>query len=405
MLLTTFTLAVVLGPTFQGMGVFFVALEREFRWSRAILSGAFSLSRAEGALLGPVEGILTDRFGSRLMVLIGFVILGAGFVGLSFINNVVGFYFAFLVIYTGAGLGGFVPLVAAVNNWFVRRRSLALSIGITGISFAGLIVPLIAWIVTHLGWRLGSLGIGIAIWGLTLPIAGLLRNKPEDYGLLPDGDMPDSALTDPASPIHEEDENNDFTVRQALRTFAFWAVTLTHLSGSVASTTLAIHVVPALTDSGMSLGLAAAVVAVYQVIGLVFQLIGGVLGDRFPKEPLIALFTIIQGVGVLVLANASGTGAVLLFAVLFGIGFGGRVPIIIALRSEYFGRKAFASIFGASLLPMNIGQMVVPLVTGYLFDVQGNYVVPFVGLAIINFIGAAIILSAHKPVLPRKGQE
>jgi OFA family oxalate/formate antiporter-like MFS transporter len=395
----------VLGPTFQGMGVFFVALEREFHWSRAILSGAFSLSRAEGALLGPVEGILTDRLGPRRMILIGFTILGAGFIGLSFINNVVGFYVAFLVIYTGAGLGGFVPMVAAVNNWFVRRRSLAMAIGITGISFAGLIVPVIAWIVTNLGWRLGSLGIGVAIWALAFPIVGLLKNKPEEYGLLPDGDIPDTALMESNAPIHEKEQSREinFTVGQALRTSAFWAITLAHLSGSVASTTLAIHLVPALTDAGMSLGLAAVVVATYQVIGLVFQLIGGLLGDRLPKEYLIALFTIIQGAGVMVLATVSGPGSVLLFAVLFGIGFGGRVPIIIALRSEYFGRKAFASIFGASLLPMNIGMMVAPLATGYFFDVQGNYMIPFVGLAILNFIGAALILLARKPVLPGEG--
>ena len=150
------------------------------------------------------------------------------------------------------------------------------------------------------------------------------------------------------------------------------------------------------------MGIAATVVAVYTVIGLAFQLVGGILGDRLPKPPLIAAFTAIQGLGVIVLAYASGTGGVLLFAVLFGIGFGGRVPLVIALRGEYFGRRAFATILGASLLPMNIAQIVAPILTGYLYDTQGTYVIPFVGLAILNILGATVILLARKPTLPNE---
>ena len=389
------------------MGVFFVALERQFHWSRTLLSGAFSLSRAEGALLGPVEGLLTDRFGSRRMVLIGSAVLGLGFLGLSLINNVVGFYVAFLVIYTGAGLGGFVPLIAAINQWFVRRRSLAIAIGITGVSLAGLLVPVIAWVITHAGWRFAARGIGITIWALAVPIAIMIRNRPEEYGLRPDGDTDDTPSAKQTSSLQEVEagEGFNFTVAQALRTPAFWAITVAHLSGSVASTTLAIHVVPALTDGGMSLGMAGTVVAVYMVIGLAFQLVGGLLGDRLPKPPLIAAFTAIQGLGVIVLAYASGTGGVFLFAVLFGIGFGGRVPLVIALRGEYFGRRAFATILGASLLPMNIAQIIAPILTGYLYDTQGTYVIPFVGLAILNILGATAILLARKPTLPNETEK
>ena len=379
-----------------------MALERHFRWSRTLLSGAFSLSRAEGALLGPVEGLLTDRFGSRRMVIIGFTVLGAGFVGLSLINSVVGFYVAFLVINAGAGLGSFVPMMTAINHWFVRRRSLATSIGLTGLSLGGLLVPVMAWAVTYAGWRLTARAIGIAIWALAMPIAVLVRNKPEEYGLRPDGDAGDVRWVRQTSSIRETgvSESFDFTVAQALRTRAFWAIALCHSSGAIASTTIAIHIIPALTDAGMSLRVAGAVVAAYTVIGLVTQLLGGFLGDRLPKPLLISVFTALQGMGVMVLAYATGMGGTILFSMLFGIGFGGRVPLLIALRGEYFGRRAFGGILGISMLPMNIGSIAAPILTGYFYDTQGTYVIPFVGLAVLNFLGATLILLARKPAFP-----
>ena len=140
--ITLFTLTVIITPIFQGLGFFFVALERHFGWSRAVLSVPFSLSRVEGAILGPIEGYLTDRFGSRLMILIGLAILGAGFVGFSMVEGVVGYYVTFLVIFAGAGLGGFLPLIAAINNWFHRHRTKAMAIGMIGINLGALLAPL-----------------------------------------------------------------------------------------------------------------------------------------------------------------------------------------------------------------------------------------------------------------------
>ena len=158
---------------------------------------------------------------------------------------------------------------------------------------------------------------------------------------------------------------------------------------------------PALTDMGMTLTAAATVVATFTLTGVVFQVIGGLLGDRVRKPPAIAAVVAVQGLGMVAAATFSSVAGAYVFAVLYGIGFGGRVPLLTAIRGDYFGRKNFATIFGFSQLPMNIAMMGAPIAAGYLFDTLGSYAVPFLAVAAMNAVGAIVILLARKPVLPR----
>ena len=173
---------------FQGIGTFFVALERAFGWNRTTLSGAFSLSRAEGALLGQVEGFLVDRLGTRRMVVVGYLIMGAGFIYYSRIQEVWQFYVAYLAISLGSGIGGWIPMVTLVNNWFVRRRAIAMSVAVSGIQLGGFLVPLMAWGIESHGFRVTTLGIGATLLAVTIPLSRFIRNRPEEQGLMPDGE-------------------------------------------------------------------------------------------------------------------------------------------------------------------------------------------------------------------------
>ncbi|MFC1899776.1 MFS transporter [Chloroflexota bacterium] len=135
----------------QGFTVYFLPLEAEFGWSRALLSSGYSLTHVETGILGPLEGWLTDRFGSRIIVIVGLVFLGAGFVLLSMVHSIVAYYVAFIVIAAGSSLSGFLPLQVAILNWFIRKRSLALGIAMAGAGLAGIIVPILAWSLTTYG--------------------------------------------------------------------------------------------------------------------------------------------------------------------------------------------------------------------------------------------------------------
>ena len=423
--LASFMLTLMSLTVFQGLGTMLVALERQFLWSRTALSGAFSLARVEGAVLGPVEGVLVDRIGTRRMVLIGYIMMGLGFVWMSQIEpaatlglfawmdftltvlpfetvdeRLIHFYAAYMFITLGSGLGGWLALIAMVNNWFNRRRSFAMATAMSGIHFGGLLIPLLALLIEWFEFRGASLVIGIFLLAIIGPAFMVIRTRPEDMGLNPDGDA--NAPQGEGIPETDAkiDDEPDFTARQALVTPAFWLLTIAQVASSVAIVTLALHLVPKLTDTGMSLPQAALVQTVSTIAALPTQFASGYYADRLPKTQLIALFMLIQAAGILVFGLLDAHWTAYAGAVLYGIGFGGRSPLSTAIRGEYFGRKAFATIMGISQLPMNIAMIFAPLFAGYMFDTTGTYVVPFTSFAVLCFLGAILMLFVRKPESP-----
>ena len=387
-----FLLTLMSLTVFQGLGTILVALERQFGWSRTALSGAFSLARVEGAILGPVEGFLVDRIGTRKMVLIGYILMGLGFIWLGHVETLWAFYASFLTITLGSGLGGWLAIIAMVNNWFTRQRTFAMASAMSGIHFGGLLVPLLALGIETFEFRGAATIIGVFLLIVVGPAAKVIRNRPEDMNLQPDGDterLSESVLT--------EDEEPDFTAGQALRTPVFWILTIMQVASSIAIVTLALHLVPKLTDMGMTLSGAGTVVLAYTIVALPSQFLSGYFADRLPKTLMIAIFLAIQGIAITIIAFADSVLLAYLFAVLYGIGFGGRNPLTTAIRGEYFGRKAFATIMGISQFPMNIGMIGAPLFAGYMFDTTNSYVIPFSVFAILTFFGAFLMLFVKKP--------
>ena len=406
---------------FQGLGTMLVALERQFQWSRTALSGAFSLARVEGAVLGPLEGVLIDRIGTRRMVMIGYTIMGLGFIWLSQIEtlgnlrliakftpfdsldeSLIQFYMAYIFITLGSGLGGWLALIALVNNWFSRRRSFAMATAMSGIHLGGLLVTPFALAIDTYGFESTALGIGIVLLAIVGPATKAIRNHPEDMGLHPDGDTQHAqvASTEGATSEPIADVEPEFTVKQALKTPAFWMLTIAQVASSVAIVSLALHLVPKLTDTGMSLTAAASVHTTYTIIALPAQFISGYYADRLPKTLMIAFFMFVQGAGILIIALFDGVMMAYVFAALYGIGFGGRSPLTTAIRGEYFGRKAFATIMGISQFPMNIAMIFAPLFAGYMFDTTGTYIVPFTIFAGLTFAGGVLMIFVRRPQAP-----
>ena len=398
---SAFLLTLMSVTVFQGLGTFIVALEREFHWSRTTLNGAFALARVQGAVIGPVEGFLIDRFGPRRMILVGYTIMGLGFLMLSQVNSVWQFYVGFIVVTLGSGLGGWLAIIAMVNNWFSRRRSFALATAMSGIHLGGFLVPVLAFGIDSHGFRVTMLGIGVFLLVLVFPVTRAIRNRPEDYGLRPDGDpLPSQeSKSEPAATLPESEA--EFTPAQALRTRAFWIITIVHVSSSVSIVTLALNLVPKLTDMGMTLTGAGIVVLTYTAVALPSQFVVGWFADKLPKPPVIFVFLTLQAVSILIIAVADTRVMAFLFAVLYGIGFGGRIPLLTAIRGDYFGRKAFATIMGLSQFPNNIAMIGAPLFAGYMFDIRGSYFIPFTTFAALNFVGAVLMLFVRRPRIAR----
>ena len=402
-----FVMIITSVPIFHAMTVWAVAMEAHFGWSRTQLGFALSLTRVEGSISGSIAGYLTDRFGARVTVFTGLLILAAGFFLFSQVQNLWMFYLAFLIMSLGNGQSGWMPMMALMNNWFSRRRSTAMALAMSGMGLGALIlVPAIAWAVDpnedRLGWRLTAGILGIAVVASALLIPKLIRNKPQDYGLLPDGDKPGAEAESANLPrAARRPTEPEFTTRQALRTPAFWFITFGHGFGSMVILGIFSHLgLLMVEDLGFSIQQTAWIVSVYTAISMIFQMLGGYIGDRIPKNVALFIFTAVQGIAIVVLATASSLFDFYLFALLFGIGFGGRNPLTTAIRGEYFGRASFGKILGVSTVPMNILLLISSPLAGYMRDVQGSYESAFMTLAVLNFIGAGLFLMSGKPSLP-----
>lgn len=398
-------MAFIAASMWQAAGAFFVALQREFGWNRTLLSGAFAMTRAEGAVMGPVEGILSDKLGGRRTMLIGFVICVSGFLLLSTIQNPVSFYVAYVIMASGAGLAGYIPIVTIINFWFNRLRTIAIAGPLLGSSLGGALVPLLAWGIDEHGWRWVSAGCGVFLAFLAGPILMVIRDRPEPYGLRPDGDPPDTdGISETGSIINASTSSREaltsgFTARQAIRTSAFWLISIAHAGTAILYTTIAIHLVPHLTDQGMSLPKAGVVVLVLTATTAAFQLVGGWLGDRLDKRYVVAVFMMVQAAGMIFLLRVDTFRLGLIFGFISGIGQGGRAPAMTSIRGDYFGRRSFGAIMGLSMIPMNIGMIIVPLVTGIIYDRLGSYDLSFIFLAGLALGGGGLMLIVRPPVL------
>ena len=426
-------------PMFHAMGLWFVALENTFGWTRTQLSLAFAFTRVEGGILGPIEGYLTDKFGTRRLVMIGMAIMGVGWILFSFIRDAsdvpilrdipidslpgflqpvippLTFYAVYVIIALGQGIGSWLPLMTMLNNWFDRKRATAMGFSNSTSRLGTLaMIPAIAWAIDpefeRVGWRTTVVIIGVAILVVNLPLASLIRNRPEDHGLLPDGDRPSArrggrnqsaaARGSDAASSETPPPSGDFTWRQALRTPAFWLISVGHGFTSMVLIAMMAHLAPMMTDQGYDLQTAAFVITGYTVVSMVFQLVGGFVGDRVPKRIALFVFTWIQASGVFLLTFGPPSLLVAYgFALLFGIGFGGRNPLTVSIRGEYFGRSSFGKIMGLSQVPMNLLLLAAPVFAGIMRDTSGEYTLAFAVLASLNMVGGAMFLLASKPKL------
>ena len=384
------------------------ALELQFGWSRAQLTGAFSMAQLEGSIIGPLMGYLIDRLGPRRMVLIGMVITGLGFLLFSRTENIFTFYLSYGLIMLGTAAGTWLPHMSVVNRWFVRKRGLAMAIAGEGSPLGGLVLlPILAWAVTpgsH-GWSVPAQWIGVVFLCLAWPMSRLIRVRPEDYGLRPDGDPPDQVVREAVRPVRRaaSPDQLQFTGRQAIRTHAFWLITFGHACSSILFATLTVHLVPMLTDRGLSLQAAANMFSLVMGVAAIFQLIGGYAGDRLPKNAVIAFFGFIQAGGFLMAVLVDSFPMAVLFAITFGVGFGGRNPLTTAIRGDYFGEKAFATITGISSAPMYALMLAAPLFAAFMFDATESYTVSFLIIGGLGVMSGVLFLLAKKPTsLPQE---
>ncbi len=385
----------------HSFGAYFAVLRDDRGWSKTELSGAAAMHQLEAAVLGPLLGWFLDRFGPQWVIRIGVLIFGMGFMLLSYIDSLLQFYGAFILTALGASLCGFFPLNVALIHWFEKKRARALASMQVGMAAGGLCVPLIAWSLATWGWRATAFASGVLIIVICLPVSFVIRRRPEDMGLKMDG--ADSVLPDLNSDSKKEQKETtrDFTAREALRTPAFWLISLGHGFALFVVMGVNTHAITHMKEGlGYSIEAAAFAIMLQTVAQLCGVGVGAWIGDRYDKRKLSALCMIGHMSGLLFLTYATGPAMIVAYAVLHGTAWGLRGPMMQALRADYFGRSAIGMILGLSFMIMVIGQVGGPMIAGIMADMTGNYRAGFTTLALLAGLGSLFFLFAKRPARP-----
>ena len=378
----------------QAFGVYVAVLVEERGWSKTSLSAAAALKSTEVALLGPLLGWLVDRFGSHGMVRLGVVLFGIGFMLLSQIDTLLGFYAAFVVIAMGSSMFSNLLVSVAIIQWFEKHRTRALSALQFGGALGGLFVFLVAWSIQVYGWRATAFGSGVIAIVLGWPLASMIRSRPADLGLTVDGLPP----TPKVSGEPDAATGPSFTARQALRTSTFWLLSLGHACSLLVVMAINVH---AVTHIKQGLGYTLAQASLFFTLVTVGQglgvMLGWVIGEKFAKRKVAAACMLMHAGGMLLLTYAIGPVMLIFALLLHGVGWGLRGPFMQAIRADYFGRRSIGVILGLSTMVTVIGNIVGPVLAGAFADWQGNYRAGFTLLALCAGAGSLLFLMAKPP--------
>jgi len=378
------TMMVMLG-TRMSYGVFFKPIIAEFGWSRALISGAFSISSAMQGLGGIIMGNLNDRVGPRVVITLCGLLAGAGMLLMSRVNEVWQLYFFYAVI-IGFGNSSFSSLLSTVARWFVKRRSVMSGTVIAGGGIGIFIFsPITNWLVATYGWRDSYIITGIGILAVVITIAQFLRRDPAKKGLRPYGEIaPDEN--------RPEIVGEGYSLGEAVGTIQLWLAIAVFFCFGYGSTAFIVHIIPHITDLGISPAVAAVILAVNGGASVIGGIILGSTADRIGNRPGFIICFVLMSAALIWLLAAGEAWSFYIVSFLLGLGCGGTATLQSPIIADLFGMKAHGSILGLGGLGYTIGSAVGPFVSGYLFDVNASYQQAFIVCAAMGIIG--LVLSA-----------
>jgi sugar phosphate permease len=311
------------------------------------------------------------------------------------------------VLGTGYNFATALPMNRAITNWFVKKRGMALGIKGALTALSGVVVlPLIAWLITIYGWRTTCVigGLVMALVCIPLTCFFVKQRRPEYYGLLPDGAKVDGAedidrMIDKGARYAAEVDEIEFTLRQAMKTPAFWLLILAWVANGLTGPALNLHLIPFLTDTGIDPLKAAGMMALMIAVSIPSRFFGGVLTDHVRRDRIRFLLAggfLLQAVGITVFLLNQNVAAIYVWFILYGVGMGVGFAVTVPTRARYFGRKAFGSIEGTSMMILTPVTVVSPIYMGWVHDTTGSYMTAFAIIAAV--VGFSALLACF--VLP-----
>jgi MFS family permease len=362
-----FILQIVMFGPWASNGVFIKPLNTEFGWSRAIVSGAFSIATVIMGLSGVLMGWLNDRVGPRVVLTLCGFLIGTGMILMFWINVVWQFYLFYAVI-VGLGMGGInAPQMSTITRWFVTRRNVMIGLLFVGGSLGGIIgPPLITWLIYTYSWRDAFLFMGIVVFILVILAAQFLKRDPSQMGQIPyqkGNETRRKALANV----------DDLSLKQALHSAKFWILASMMFCFGFIMMTIYVHLVPLAMDRGISAINAATILSAMSLATTAGSLVVGLITDKIGSRiPLVICLLLILGVTLFLLPVTSGL-LLAVFVVVMSLGGGGLGVLEATIVAELFGLKSNGIILGGILFVHILGSALGAFIAGLIFDIIGNY--------------------------------
>ncbi|MBM89245.1 MAG: hypothetical protein CMQ41_12790 [Gammaproteobacteria bacterium] len=386
---------IAVGMTNYVVGSFMIPMTEEFNWTRAEFTASRSLGQIVIAVTGFIIGTHIDRYGGRPFVIVGAFLLAGATFSLGSINTLVEWWaLNGLILTIGAAMVGNLVINVSLGKWFVERRGRAVAIAGMGISLGGIILPPTAtWLVDLFGWREAWRLMGMAAFLITLPMAALVRRKPEDYHLHPDGKSQaeiDAGYGDSA----RADFEKSMTRSQAMRTYSFYFLVLAFGLFQISITTMLIQTIPLLTDAGYSRLVASSMISIASIPAFLSKPFWGELIDKYDPKRLAAIGAAISGSSVILIVLSVALRLDILVYIGFlimGIGWGGLLPLQEVIWASSFGRRYLGSV-RSTAMPFTFGMSALgPILVAYYYDVAGNYDLALIAMGFCNLMSSIML--------------
>jgi MFS family permease len=372
--------------TFYSFGIFLRPISEQFHWDRGALSAAASIGMLISGPFSILTGRLSDRYGPRLLVTASGIITGVAFIFMSQISELWHVYLIYGFAVAIGGGGCVVPVTTTIPRWFNQRRGVALGLTWTGIGLGGIIAPILAqWLISDYGWPTAYIVIGLITLVVTTPLALTLKRNPQQMGLQPYGEM--SIRQDDEKPTVTE----SLSIKQAIRTGRFWIFGLVMFCFIFIIQVMMAHIAPHAVDVGIPSALAASIVSIWAATSLIGRNLSGFISDRIGAIPSIILHLAIMVLALVWLVLAREVWTFYVFAVVYGIAYGGIVPLQTLLTGELFGLRFLGTVMASLMVVGTVGGALGAPLAGTIFDTTGSYQLAFIICIIMAIL--AIILS------------
>jgi len=392
----TLVMTMVYGASFS-FGIFLKPLSEWFGWARTSTSGAYAVSLWTSGLLAVLMGALTDRYGPRIVLAIGGLFGGLGYLVLSGTGALWHLYAGFAVIAVNTS-ATWTPITATVSRWFSDKRVLALGIVTGGIGLGQMVMPpLVTLIIGANDWRTAYLVLAVMTWGIVIPAAIPAKHSPEGTGLpsAKTGSEDNPVISGTAAAVH----TNEWSLTEAVRTPTFWL--LVGLNITVATTLFmaGIHIAAYATDVGITASSAALVLTVMGGANIMSKLFVGAIATRRGSRFSLLLFLALATIALFIFAGSTELWMFFAVAALFGFGMGGAAPPLVAMVAEYFGLRSVGVIMGVIGVGWAAGCSLGTILGDYIFDASGSYVDAFLvagGLAVLALLFVLLLRVPRK---------